>query len=88
MNGLDISAINNPNIESISSSGDSCIFIHFKNKYELSVISGMGAYSSSDKPFEIAVFKGEMINYFNGNLVLGYLTTTEVISYINEISSI
>jgi len=57
--------------------------LSFGDEYELSIISGQGAYSTKNAPFEIGVFKNgdfvEMPGITDGDdTVKGYLTESDV----------
>jgi len=61
----------------------------FGDEYELSIISGEGAYSTKDAPYEIGVFKnGDFVHMpgitDDGDTVKGYLTETEVNGIIKK----
>ena len=57
--------------------------LSFGDEYELSVISGQGAYSTEVSPYEIAVIKHGNITHMPGitdedDTVKGYLTESDV----------
>ena len=61
----------------------------FGDEYQLSIISGEGAYSTKDAPYEIGVFKnGDFVHMpgitDDGDTVKGYLTETEVNGIIKK----
>lgn len=70
-------------IEKTGVLGDSQCVLSFGDEYELSIISGKGAYSAENTPYEIAIFKnGELSEMpgitWDGDSVKGYLTETDV----------
>lgn len=63
--------------------GDSQCVLAFGDEYELSIISGQGAYSTETAPYEIAVIKHgdlfQMPGITDGDdTVKGYLTESDV----------
>ena len=63
--------------------------LYFGDDYELSIISGKGAYSTEDAPYEIAVIKhGELEEMpgitDEGDTVKGYLTEADVDTIIKK----
>lgn len=61
----------------------------FGDDYELSIISGSGAYGTTHAPYEIAVFKnGDFIEMpgitGEGDTVKGYLTESDVSAIIKK----
>ena len=64
--------------------------MEFPNGYGISVVSGYGAYSNAESPYEIAVLYGGEICYDTEitSDVIGYLTSEEVTEYMNQIQSL
>ena len=66
--------------------GEQCILSF--GDYELSVISGTGAYGTKNAPYEIAVFKSgnitAMLGITEDDDVLGYLTSEQVDTIIKK----
>ena len=66
--------------------GEQCILSF--GDYELSVISGTGAYGTKNAPYEIAVFKSGNFTTMPGitedDDVLGYLTSEQVDTIIKK----
>lgn len=63
--------------------------LSFGDEYELSIISGQGAYSTETAPYEIAVIKHGDLTYMPGitdedDTVKGYLTEAEVDTIIKK----
>ena len=63
--------------------------LNFGDDYELSIISGKGAYGTEDAPYEIAVIKhGELEEIpgitDEGDTVKGYLTEADVDTIIKK----
>jgi len=63
--------------------------LSFGDEYELSIISGQGAYSTETAPYEIAVIKHGNLTYMPGitdedDTVKGYLTEAEVNTIIKK----
>jgi hypothetical protein len=63
--------------------------LSFGDEYELSIISGQGAYSTETAPYEIAVIKHGDLTYMPGitdedDTVKGYLTEAEVNTIIKK----
>ena len=63
--------------------------LEFGDEYELSIISGKGAYGTEDAPYEIAVIKhGELEEMpgitDEGDTVKGYLTEADVDTIIKK----
>mgnify|MGYP000641970356 CR=1 FL=1 len=63
--------------------GDSQCVLSFGDEYELSIITGKGAYSTENAPYEIAVIKhGDLVEMpgitDEGDTVKGYLTESDV----------
>ena len=61
--------------------------MNFPNRYGVSVITGEGAYSSEESPYELAVFYRGKLCYTSGitNDVLGYLTEKDVTFYMERV---
>lgn len=60
--------------------------VYFKNGYSLSIIQGYGTYAGKNT-FEIAVLNDdELINYFDGQQVLGWQTLDDIKKVMFEIS--
>lgn len=70
--------------------------VHFENGYQLSVISGYGAYTSNDAQYEIAIFdpsgnwSPQLFDDYNegDDDVLGHQTEQGVTRYMNKIGSL
>lgn len=63
--------------------------LSFGDEYELSIISGQGAYSTKSAPYEIGVFKnGDFVEMpgitDEGDTVKGYLTEADVGAIIKK----
>ena len=63
--------------------------LSFGDEYELSIISGQGAYSTESAPYEIGVFKnGDFVEMpgitDEGDTVKGYLTEADVGAIIKK----
>ena len=67
--------------------GEQCVLSF--GDYELSIISGDGAYGTKNAPYEIAVFKSGNITAMPGittdDDVLGYLTSEQVDAIIKKL---
>ena len=68
--------------------GSQCV-LAFGDEYELSIISGQGAYSTEAAPYEIAVLKhGDFVEMpgitDEDNTVKGYLTEAQVSAIIKK----
>jgi hypothetical protein len=64
--------------------------VHFPNGYGASVVTGSVFYTSSGSPYEMAVLDGDGITYDTPitDDVLGYLTKTDVESYLGRIAEL
>lgn len=64
--------------------------LRFSNGYGISIITGYGAYTSQDKPYEIAVLKGDAICYDTPitSDVIGYNTKRDVTRIMKEIQDL
>ena len=76
-------------IEKADILGDSQCVLAFGDEYELSIISGQGAYSTKNAPYEIAVIKnGDLVEMpgvtAEGDSVKGYLTEADVGAIIKK----
>lgn len=76
-------------IEKTDILGDSQCVLAFGDDYELSIISGKGAYSTEAAPYEIAVIKhGDLVEMpgitAEGDTVKGYLTEWDVSAIIKK----
>ena len=76
-------------IEKADILGDSQCVLAFGDEYELSIISGQGAYSTKNAPYEIAVIKnGDLVEMpgvtAEGDSVKGYLTESDVGAIIKK----
>jgi len=76
-------------IEKADILGDSQCVLAFGDEYELSIISGQGAYSTKNAPYEIAVIKnGDLVEMpgvtADGDSVKGYLTEADVGAIIKK----
>ena len=63
--------------------------LSFGDEYELSIITGKGAYSRESAPYEIAVFKHSDFTHMPGitdddDTVKGYLTESDVDAIIKK----
>jgi len=63
--------------------------LSFGDEYELSIITGKGAYSTESAPYEIAVIKNGDLIYMPGitdedDTVKGYLTEADVSAIIKK----
>ena len=69
--------------------GDSQCVLNFGDEYELSIITGKGAYSTESAPYEIAVIKHGDLVHMPGitdedDTVKGYLTEADVGAIIKK----
>jgi hypothetical protein len=76
-------------IEKADILGDSQCVLAFGDEYELSIISGQGAYSTESAPYEIAVIKhGDLVEMpgitEEGDTVKGWLTEKAVDTIIKK----
>ena len=76
-------------IEKADILGDSQCVLAFGDEYELSIISGQGAYSTKNAPYEIAVIKHGDLTPMPGitdknDTVKGYLTEADVGAIIKK----
>lgn len=76
-------------IEKADILGDSQCVLAFGDEYELSIISGQGAYSTESAPYEIAVIKHGDLTPMPGitdedDTVKGYLTESDVGAIIKK----
>jgi len=76
-------------IEKVDHLGSHQCVLSFGDDYELSIISGQGAYSTKTAPYEIAVFKHGDFTHMTGitdedDAVKGYLTESDVDAIIKK----
>ena len=76
-------------IEKVDHHGSHQCVLSFGDEYELSIISGQGAYSTKNAPYEIAVFKHGDFTHMPGitdedDAVKGYLTEDDVSTIIKK----
>lgn len=64
--------------------------LKFDNGYGVSVITGYGAYGSTDAPYELAVLKHGSLCYDTEitNDVIGYLTPDDVTKYMKQVQEL
>lgn len=69
--------------------GERCV-VDFDNGYSASVITGGGAYTSHDKPYEIAVMWDGSLDYTTPitDDVLGHLTTDDANKVLADIEAL
>jgi len=76
-------------IEKVDHHGSHQCVLSFGDEYELSIISGQGAYSTESAPYEIAVIKHGDFTHMPGitdkkKKVKGYLTEADVSTIIKK----
>ena len=75
-------------IEKVDHLGSHQCVLSFGDDYELSIISGDGAYGTKTAPYEIAVFKHGDFTHMPGITVedepVGYLTESDVSAIIKK----
>ena len=76
-------------IEKVDHHGSHQCVLGFGDEYELSIITGKGAYGTKNAPFEIAVFKnGDFVEMpgitDEDDSVKGYLTEADVSAIIKK----
>ena len=64
--------------------------LEFDNGYGVSVITGYGAYGSTNAPYELAVLKDGSLCYDTEitNDVIGYLTPDDVTDYMKQVQEL
>ena len=64
--------------------------LEFDNGYGVSVITGYGAYGSTNAPYELAVLKDGSLCYNTEitNDVIGYLTPDDVTDYMKQVQEL
>ena len=64
--------------------------IHFKNGYGASVITGKTSYTNDQRPYELAVLKGEELCYDTGltSDVFAYQTAEDIEAVLDQIASL
>jgi len=69
---------------------DSRALISFDNGYGASIVTGFGAHSDEDHPYELAVFKGGSICYDSPMTddVIGHLTEVELQKLLKQIQDL
>lgn len=76
-------------IEKVDHPGSYQCVLSFGDDYELSIISGKGAYGKKTAPYEIAVLKNDYFTHLPGitdedDSVTGYLTESDVDAIIKK----
>lgn len=64
--------------------------LEFDNGYGVSVITGYGAYGSTNAPYELAILKHGSLCYDTKitNDVIGYLTPDDVTDYMKQVQEL
>ena len=77
--------------ENLSDSLYARLEVHFINGYQLSIIRGLGSYGNQQGLFEIAVISPDdkyCPDLLEGDDVLGWQTSAQVVSYVEKIGGI
>ena len=79
------------NIKTIENSSDEFMtraFVTFNNNETISIIRGKGSYGGSRGLFEISVSNPSVFNYDHDDGIMGLLSETDVLVYIDKLGEL